>query len=77
MKLFEIRSLATADLKNRLKEESESLENLRFQKSIGQLENFKSIRNTRQLIARIHSVLKERENTDLKEQAEKKDDKVK
>ncbi len=64
MKLYEIRTLTTDDLKNRLKEENEGLENLRFQKSIGQLENFKSIKNTKRLIARIHSVLKERESTD-------------
>ena len=64
MKLYEIRTLTTDDLKNRLKEENEGLENLRFQKSIGQLENFKSIKNTKRLIARIYSVLKERESTD-------------
>jgi len=67
MKLYEIRTLSTEDLKSRLNEESESLENLRFQKSIGQLENFKSILNTRRLIARIHSVLKERETTGKKD----------
>jgi len=64
MKLYEIKTLTTEDLKNRLKEENESLENLRFQKSIGQLENFKSIQNTKRLISRIHTVLKERETTD-------------
>jgi len=64
MKLYEIRTLTTEDLNTRLKEERESLENLRFQKSIGQLENFKSIMNTKKLIARIHSVLKERESID-------------
>jgi len=63
MKLYEIKTLTTEDLKNRLKEENESLENLRFQKSIGQLENFKSIQNTKRLISRIHTVLKERETT--------------
>lgn len=67
MKLYEIRTLSTEDLKSRLKEENESLENLRFQKSIGQLENFKSLMNTRKLIARIHSVLKERETTAKKD----------
>jgi large subunit ribosomal protein L29 len=61
MKLYEIRTLTTEDLNTRLKEEKESLENLRFQKSLGQLENFKSIKNTKKLIARIHSILKERE----------------
>ncbi len=61
MKIYEIRELSTDDLKQRLKDETESLENLRFQRSLGQLENFKSIQNTRKLIARIHSVLNERE----------------
>jgi large subunit ribosomal protein L29 len=61
MKIYEIRELSTEDLKQRLKDETESLENLRFQRSVGQLENFKSIQNTRKLIARIHTILKERE----------------
>ncbi len=66
MKIYEIRGLSTEDLKRRLKEETESLENLRFQKTIGQLENFKSIRNTKKLIARIHTVLNAREKTENK-----------
>ena len=67
MKIYEIRELSTEDLKNRLKEETESLENLKFQKAVGQLENFKSIMNTRRLIARIHTLLKERESASKKE----------
>jgi large subunit ribosomal protein L29 len=63
MKIYEIKALPTEDLQRRLKEESESLENLRFQKSIGQLENFKAIQNTKRLIARLHTILKERSNT--------------
>jgi large subunit ribosomal protein L29 len=62
MKIFEIRELSTEDLKKRLQEQYESLENLRFQKTVGQLENFKSINNTKKLIARINTVLKERES---------------
>lgn len=61
MKIHEIKSIATADLKQKLKDEYSSLENLRFQRSIGQLENFKSLSNTRKLIARIHTIIKERE----------------
>lgn len=61
MKIYEIKALPTEDLQRRLKEETESLENLRFQKSIGQLENFKAIQNTKRLIARLHTILKERE----------------
>ena len=67
MKVYEIRELSTEDLKNMLKEETESLENLKFQKALGQLENFKSIMNTRRLIARIHTLIKERERATKKE----------
>jgi large subunit ribosomal protein L29 len=67
MKYYEIKTLSTEDLKTRLKEENEGLENLRFQKSIGQLENFKGIQNTKKLIARIHTALKEREFSDKKD----------
>ncbi len=67
MKYYEIKTISTEDLKNRLKEENEGLENLRFQKSIGQLENFKGIQNTKRIIARIHTVLKERELSDKKD----------
>ncbi len=63
MKIYEIRELSTDDLKIRLKDETESLENLKFQKATGQLENFKSIKNTKRLIARIHTLLKEREQS--------------
>ena len=52
--------------------EIESLENLRFQRSIGQLENFKSIQNTKKLIARIHTVLKERESAKEKQKSDNK-----
>jgi large subunit ribosomal protein L29 len=72
MKIFEIKELSTGDLKTRLKEQYENLENLRFQRSVGQLENFKSIQNTKRLIARISTVLKERElGVHPKESAEK------
>jgi ribosomal protein L29 len=63
MKIYEIRELSTEDLRQMLKDETESLENLRFQRSIGQLENFKSIQNTKKLISRIHAILNERIKT--------------
>lgn len=72
MKTYEIRELSTEDLKQRLIDETEGLENLRFQRSIGQLENFKSIQNTKRLIARIHTVLKEREASKEKEKTNNK-----
>lgn len=61
MKIYQIRDLATKDLKNTLKDSYDALENFRFQHASGQLENFKSIANTKRDIARILSVLKERE----------------
>ena len=67
MKIYEIKSMTTDDLRNRLKEESEGLENLRFQRSLGQLESFKSIQNTRRLIARINTIIKEREMSQMSE----------
>lgn len=67
MKIYGIKELTTEDLKIRLKDETESLENLKFQKATGQLENFKSIMNTKKLIARIHTILKEREQSSKKE----------
>jgi large subunit ribosomal protein L29 len=67
MKIYEIKELSTEDLKQRLRDETESLENLRFQKTIGQLENFKNIRNTRKMIARIKTILNDREKTAAKQ----------
>jgi large subunit ribosomal protein L29 len=64
MKIHEIKELSTEDLKIRLKESYESLENLRFQRSTGQLENFKSIPNTKKDIAKISTVLKQRESAE-------------
>jgi len=72
MKIYEIKELSDEDLKQRLIDETESLENLRFQRSIGQLENFKSIQNTKKLIARIHTVLKERESSKEKQKSDNK-----
>lgn len=61
MKTYQIRDLATPDLKNTLKDSIEALENYRFQHSSGQLENFKAITNTKKYIARMRTILKERE----------------
>ncbi|MFA5404170.1 MAG: 50S ribosomal protein L29 [Ignavibacteria bacterium] len=66
MKIYQIRDLATKDLKTTLNESYEALENFRFQHASGQLENFKSITNTKRDIARILTVLKEREKEEQK-----------
>ena len=61
MKANEIRDLATSE--NELKEKSlkEELFNLRFQLATGQLENTARIREVRKAIARMKTVIRERE----------------
>ena len=61
MKTYQIRDLSTEDLKNTLKDDLEALENFKFQHASGQLENYKAISNARKDIARIKTILKERE----------------
>lgn len=61
MKSYQVREMSETDLKLALKDNYEALENYRFQHAIGQLENFKSISNTKRDIARIKTILKEKE----------------
>ena len=60
MKAFELRSLSDAELVKRIQEE-ESLANLRFQKVISQLDNPMKLRLTRKDIARMKTILRERQ----------------
>lgn len=53
--------MADKDLKLALKDSYEALENYRFQHAIGQLENFKSMSNIKKDIARIKTILREKE----------------
>jgi large subunit ribosomal protein L29 len=61
MKAFELRSLSDAELVKRIQEEEESLANLRFQKVISQLDNPMKLRLTRKDIARMKTILRERQ----------------
>jgi large subunit ribosomal protein L29 len=61
MKFYQIKDMTTEDLKNALKDSFDALENFRFQHASGQLENYKSMANARKDIARIKTVLKQRE----------------
>ncbi|MFZ4592127.1 MAG: 50S ribosomal protein L29 [Ignavibacteria bacterium] len=58
--------MTTEDLKNNLKDSYEALENYRFQHASGQLENYKSLTNTKRDIAKILTVLKQRELAETK-----------
>jgi large subunit ribosomal protein L29 len=57
----ELRELTDEELAERLRESKEELFNLRFQMATGQLNNNRRLRIVRQEIARIYTVLRERE----------------
>jgi large subunit ribosomal protein L29 len=57
----ELRDVAEDDLVSKLKEAKEELFNLRFQAATGQLENHGRLRAVRKDIARIYTVMRERE----------------
>lgn len=57
----ELRELSNDELVARLKESKEELFNLRFQMATGQLDNNRRLRVVRHDIARIYTVMRERE----------------
>ncbi len=57
----ELRELSDQDLIDKLRQSKEELFNLRFQMATGQLANNRRLRAVRQEIARIYTVLRERE----------------
>ncbi|MDP9118090.1 MAG: 50S ribosomal protein L29 [Actinomycetota bacterium] len=57
----ELRELHADELETRLREAKEELFNLRFQMATGQLDNNRRLRVVRHDIARIYTVLRERE----------------
>ena len=61
MKAHELRPLAESELYNRLDEGYQELFNLRFQKATGQLTNTARKSQVRREIARIKTILRERE----------------
>ena len=60
MKTTEIRELSVADLEKKLKELKEELFNLRFQHAINQLENPHKIADVKKDIARVMTILNEK-----------------
>ena len=57
----ELRELADDELVSRLREAKEELFNLRFQAATGQLESHGRLRAVRKDIARIYTIMRERE----------------
>ena len=61
MKVNEIRNLTTEEIVAKIKESKEELFNLRFQQATGNLEKPSRIRDLRHQVARLKTVLRERE----------------
>lgn len=61
MKLKDVRNLSNEELVSRLNDTREELMNLRFQISTGSLTDFTRLRQTRRTIARMLTVIRERE----------------
>ena len=61
MNAQEIRTLSTDEIKTRLDDVEEEFFNLRTQFTIGQLENFNRLTELKRDIARIKTILRERE----------------
>jgi large subunit ribosomal protein L29 len=63
MKVMEIRELSVDDLRARVKELDDQLFRLRLQKSMGQLEAPAKVRGVRKDLARMKTILREKEQT--------------
>ncbi|MCD6545192.1 MAG: 50S ribosomal protein L29 [Thermotogae bacterium] len=61
MKANELRGLSDQELFEKLEDAKRQLMNLRFQLAIGQLDNKSKIKETKRDIARIKTIIKERE----------------
>jgi large subunit ribosomal protein L29 len=59
--MTELRSLSLEELKQRLNSEQEVLQKLRFAHAISPIENPMKIRDTKKVIARVRTLLKQKE----------------
>ena len=62
MKVTEVRDLAVDDLRQREKELDDQLFRLRIQKSMGQVEAAQKLKSLRRDLARVKTVLREKES---------------
>ena len=61
MKMEELRKLYTEELNNKIKENKEELFNLRFQQATGNLEKPVRLRELRKQVAKMKTIIRERE----------------
>jgi large subunit ribosomal protein L29 len=67
MKMADIRKLTTQDLNKRLEEDKKELFNLKFASATGNLEKPHRIKELRHEVAKIKTVIRERELSEVKE----------
>jgi large subunit ribosomal protein L29 len=67
MKPSQIRELSNTEIQSRINDAREEYMNLRFQMAMGGLTDFTRLRQTRQNIARLMTILRERENVTTSE----------
>ncbi|MBN1538022.1 MAG: 50S ribosomal protein L29 [Anaerolineales bacterium] len=67
MKASQIRELSDTEIQSRLNDAREEYMNLRFQMATGGLTDFTRLRQTRRNIARLMTILRERENAAISE----------
>jgi large subunit ribosomal protein L29 len=63
MKVSEMRDLSVGELNERVNSLSQEVFNLRFQRAANQLEDKRKIRNTKKEIARVLTVIREKEQS--------------
>ena len=61
MKANEIRKMSSEDINNKVNELKNELFNLRFRLATGQLDNPSTIKNVKREIARVKTIIRERE----------------
>ena len=67
MKATEIRELSPQEIEQKRDELQEEMFNLRFQHGIGQLENTVKLKQTKREIARVETILREKQQTQQSE----------
>ena len=74
MKAQEIRELSDEELHRKAQDLKEELFNLKFQHATGQLENTERLPQVRKDLARVHTILREKNSAQLKIQQRKKNE---
>lgn len=72
MKIYEIREMSTEEIKKRILEEQTNLVDLRFQQELKNLTNTAKLRLVKKDIAKMKTILKQREMQEAKNSKTKK-----